>query len=385
MIFLRFYYTGEFSKQFTTKIPLLRLAFYAVIPGVIVQSIGLFLYDCYDDQFDVLTSLEVFHELSGGFDNYCKAKYFINSQLHIYVCYTLLMALLAGLSGIGINYLIRKTKADIYLKILRFRNHWYYVLSGEIQQFQKYRNVKEEVNNTSIEIESNQRDDYKINKVMISYADILVSQNGASKMYSGYIADYELDSKDPHQLDKIYLIDVEKYNYLKDPQFKFQDKFIKKKIPGDLFIIENKQVLNMNITYIPFTKKIQKEQEKREERKRNKLIFNWIQNILFFLFVLFVLQLIFNTNAFNLRAITSQLHWIEKFVLASFFLLLISLLGRKEYIEAAVSEVYKDLSEEEKKKEVSELKLYMNIATIVMTIISLFIMINKIWNICAIF
>lgn len=204
-------------------------------------------------------------------------------------------------------------------------------------------------------------------------------------MYSGYIADYELDSKDPHQLDKIYLIDVEKYNYLKDPQFKFQDKFIKKKIPGDLFIIENKQVLNMNITYIPFTKKIQKEQEKREERKRNKLIFNWIQNILFFLFVLFVLQLIFNTNAFNLRAITSQLHWIEKFVLASFFLLLISLLGRKEYIEAAVSEVYKDLSEEEKKKEVSELKLYMNIATIVMTIISLFIMINKIWNICAIF
>ena len=211
---------------------------------MLLQSIALYFYSSYNTNFSLIGAIETYLNLLDSekeFSN--QTKVFIN-DIGSYVGYCLLVAIGSALLGFGLHYLIRKTKADIRFKILRFRNHWYYVFSGEIKRFAKIKKAKQKLNHDHTMEHPN---------IMMSYADILVSNNGATKMYTGYVVDYELDTKDSNQLDKIYLIDVQKYNYIDKAQKNDSNDpdFIKKPIPGDLFIIDNSQVLNMNLTYIP--------------------------------------------------------------------------------------------------------------------------------------
>jgi hypothetical protein len=59
LTFLRFYFTGEFSKQFNTRIPLIRLMFYSFFPGFLIQTIGLFVYNLIDKKFTFYQAIAI--------------------------------------------------------------------------------------------------------------------------------------------------------------------------------------------------------------------------------------------------------------------------------------------------------------------------------------
>jgi hypothetical protein len=259
LLFLRFYFLGEFSKQFNTRIPIIRLGFYALIPGLIIQSIGLLIYDYFIPDFKIIESLKILNELfNSSIINYSKStKFFLKSELWIYVLYTVISCISAILSALLFYYLVRKFRLDIKFKILRFKNQWFYIFSGDYTFFEKYQRAS---SNLVIDNPSIHKD------LMMVYADILVSNNGNTKMYTGYVVDYDLDHNDINKLDKIYLKDVLKYKYKNTEKTDFDTV----PIPGDLFIIDNSQVVNINLTFIPSIIEIEKNETKKE-RNNNRL------------------------------------------------------------------------------------------------------------------
>jgi len=302
LLFLRFYFTGEFSKQFTTRVPIARVAFYALIPGFIIQALGLSIYNCIDDQFTILNALEIFTDLmhsSGDFSE--ETQHFLNERLHTYIIYTSTTCSSAYLFGVLLHLIVRKYELDIKYKVLRFRNHWYYVFSGDIQHFEKFRMASKNLSKIHNEEDRG---------IMMSFADILVSNNGKTDKYSGYVVDYELDAKDIQKLDKIYLLEVQKYVY-RNPE---RTEYELKNIPGDLFVIDNSQVININLTYIPSThKKTQRSDKLKSKKNRNENLKN---GALIATTSLLIAQLFF--NAFNIPSVNriiNELNIIQKILL----------------------------------------------------------------------
>lgn len=255
LIFLRSYFKGEFSKQFNTRVPILRLAFYSLIPGIVFFLLSVSVYPFFDTNFKLSEGLEVYRNLlSTDGDLSVGSKKFLNNHIWIYLIFLCCAYFSAGFFGVLLHYIVRKANLDKKYKILRFKNYWYYIFSGEVAKFSKFDKAITSINIENID---NQSD------VLITYADILVDECGKSKLYTGYILDYELDQENINTLDKIYLLDAHKYNSIKaeNKRFKFQPGFIKKPIPGHLFVIDYKKVLNLNLTYVPSLNWILKKHE----------------------------------------------------------------------------------------------------------------------------
>ncbi len=269
LIFLRSYFIGEFSKQFNTKIPIIRLAFYSLIPGLFIFLFSIFTYGIIDSTFLISESLKIYLDLMFAKNSLsAKTSFFLDNNLIYFVFFVTSMYLSSFVLGVSFHYVIRKLNWDKKFKILRFKNYWYYLLSGEIVKFPKF-------DRALIDIEINDID--KDTDVSMAYADILTDECGKTKMYTGYVLDYELDQENSNQLDKIYLLDAHKYNYVQHKKFHFQKDFIKQSIPGHLFIIDYKKVLNINITYIPSFNRIYTSQLKNDIKvKRWDRLLNFI-------------------------------------------------------------------------------------------------------------
>lgn len=256
LIFLRSYFIGEFSKQFNTKVPIIRLAFYSLIPGLFIFLFSIFTYGIIDSTFLISESLKIYLDLMFAKNSLStKTSFFLDNNLIYFVFFVTSMYLSSFVLGVSFHYVIRKLNWDKKFKILRFKNYWYYLLSGEIVKFPKF-------DRALIDIEINDID--KDTDVSMAYADILTDECGKTKMYTGYVLDYELDQENSNQLDKIYLLDAHKYNYVQHKKFRFQKDFKKQAIPGHLFIIDYKKVLNINLTYIPSFKRIYTSQLKND-------------------------------------------------------------------------------------------------------------------------
>jgi hypothetical protein len=71
LLFKRFYFQGEFSKQFSTKDSVYKSVFYSIIPGVLIQLIGYLIYvGVRKHDFTNNDLICVFKELFGSSDNY---------------------------------------------------------------------------------------------------------------------------------------------------------------------------------------------------------------------------------------------------------------------------------------------------------------------------
>lgn len=242
LIFLRFYFIGEFSKQFNTRVPIIRLAFYALIPGLIVFSLGIVIYSACWPKFELSQALEIYVDLlnpKGRFSS--QTKHFLDYNLTAFVCYNLTSYAFAMFAGFLLHFLVQKTNLDKKSKLFRFKNTWYYVFSGEILKFKKFLNADPNLQLNSIEKKQHSR---------VTYADVLCEENGKSKLYTGYVVDYELDQENMHQLDRIYLLDAHRFDKNPSPS-RIQGSFIRKDIHGHLFVIDYKNVINLNLTYVP--------------------------------------------------------------------------------------------------------------------------------------
>ena len=302
LIFLRFYFVGEFSKQFNTRVPVARLAFYSLIPGLILLIGMIWIYSVCGTNFTASNALQIYIDLltsEGELQE--ETTNFLNNDLKRFIYFNLWNYSLAAFLGIGFHYLIRKSGVDKKLKLLRFKNPWYYIFSGEILKFKKFLNAVSDLDINELEEDTN---------VLTTYADVLVEQSGESRMYTGYVVDYELDTENSNQLDKIYLLDAHKYKYLDGDKKTFK----KKKIPGHLFVIDYTQVQNLNLTYVPSL--VRKEKKKTRKEKRRRAIVRTINFLVAGIIILFLTSFLFNFP--NFGPATNELYvlpWLQKFFL----------------------------------------------------------------------
>lgn len=280
ILFRRFFFYGEFSKQFNTKDPVLHSIFFSIIPGIVIQLLGFVIYYAalgFDSSFlDIFT---IFRDFTSDGSNGTEqvTKDFINDHIITFFVYSLFVFSFSSLLGFLSSRIIRLRKWDKKYKLFRFKNQWYYIFSGEVLNMKKF----EEAHKVSFN-----KNKFFEQDTLMTYADILVSvsdDNDRKELYTGYVVDYDLMSDDISQLDKIYLIDTHRYKK-KDRKFdKNGNEIIEKedgnekptqsrnrlKVPGDIFVLNAKNIVNLNLTYIPSVKKkIEKEQKEQKFYKK---------------------------------------------------------------------------------------------------------------------
>ncbi|WP_282136031.1 hypothetical protein [Seonamhaeicola maritimus] len=296
ILFRRFFFYGEFSKQFNTKDPVLHSIFFSIIPGIVIQLVSFIIYNLslgFDSSFlDVFT---IFRDITSDGTNGTQeaTKDFINNHIITFFIYSGFVFAFASILGWISSRIIRTRNWDKKYKLFRFNNQWYYIFSGEVLNMKKF----EEAHNVSFKNNKGEVQD-----TLMTYADILVSvseQNDRKELYTGYVVDYDLKSDDITQLDKVYLIDTHRYKK-KEKVFDENGVEIEDKkddnptqsrnrlrVPGDVFILSAKNIVNLNLTYVPSIKKRIANEKKKKEKKEKW--YTRIQRLYLLLIVLIIL------------------------------------------------------------------------------------------------
>lgn len=270
LLFRRFFFYGEFSKQFNTKDPVLHSIFFSIVPGIFVQITSFFIYFFVfglDTSFlDIFT---IFRDVTsdGINDTAVVTQDFINNDLITFFVYSLFVFLLAIVFGFLSSRLIRLCKWDKKYKLFRFKNQWYYIFSGELLHMKKFKDAQR--------LTYNKNEPFK-HDISTTYADILVSISEEKReLYTGYVVDYDLKSEDTTQLDKIYLIDTHRYKKradnkveeeVNDTEKEHPPSRLQKKIPGDVFILDADNIININLTYVPSFNKFKEKNVRAQKR-----------------------------------------------------------------------------------------------------------------------
>ncbi len=323
LLFLRFYYFGEFSKQFTTKEPIARSLLYSIIPGVLIQILGLTLYRVQvNSELEMSHVFAVHHNLLSQ-DNFTNITTgFLDDGLAEFCIYSLCIFILAIVLGYLLSRVIRLIGLDLRIKLFRFKNQWYYILRGELLGFKKFKQAVNVLN----------RPDLNNKNIDMVFADVLINSAGKTKLYTGFVVDYDLDSTDISKLDKIYLFDAHRYKQVKeeDPENSEKEITITKKIaiPGSVFILDVSNLVNINLLYVTSPRK-------NDIPKINK--WKLLLVIVVAISTLFVLGMVFYIfkeatwiNFSWYKSYMENAHWYDKLLVASIYIQTILLLLPKK-------------------------------------------------------
>lgn len=193
-IFRRYYFTGEFSRQYFTQT--INELFVAVfIPSLVLHGLWILLVPVFSHY---VVDLRILGELILSKDYPANAFATIQKYIHQIILYHLSIFIFSAGIGFLLKFVVRKTGFDLRFKLFRFQNSWHYILSGEFFGF--YRVATPLMEDTIADIE-------------VRYVDALVEVGGVGVIYDGILVDYEL-SKDGG-LEYLTLFDVNR-RYMKD-------------------------------------------------------------------------------------------------------------------------------------------------------------------------
>jgi hypothetical protein len=285
LVFKRLYFYGEFSKQFSLKDNAYTILFFSFIPGIVFQILGyLVFWIVHQPDYEMHDLIMNMRFSSINEEN------IVPINLSTFFIHQLNVNFLAGTVGWCSSRIIRKLHLDRITKLFRFGNQWYYIFSGEIESFKKFKafNTKVGFNNLS---------DQNSFKHYPPRVDVLVGSNDEDKtLYTGYLIDYDLQPRNIHALDKIYLKHVSKYRSIReddDPEV-IKKNYSKIPIYGDTFVLDTSHLLNINITFIPST-------ETEDAVKKRKFGKRFVYRILYNVGVIFntiiMLDILFNDLA----------------------------------------------------------------------------------------
>lgn len=330
ILFRRFYFYGEFSKQFNTKDPVLHSIYFSIIPGIILQIFGIIIYSFYTpNELNFYNIFIVFRDLtidkSDGFT--CLTIDFFSSKISLFLYYSIFVFLLSAGLGAGLSRLIRIFNLDKSSKIFRFKNQWYYIFSGEVLYMKKFKEA--------LRVTYDKQNNF-IHDICLTYADILVSKEGQEReLYTGYVVDYDLNSEDITKLDKIYLIDTYRYKKREYLNFDYKKNELGLKelstdnstnslnsrlqiqIPGDVFILDAQNIININLTFIPSTQK--QEEKNSKKQKKYKILQKGIFTTIFLIIILhfFYKSFWLNDTIFELYILKTSF-WGKLFFILTF-------------------------------------------------------------------
>lgn len=249
IIFRRFFFQGEFTKQFNSK-PWLQSALYSLIPGLLIHTFLLYFIDLgYGLKNVNLSPLEKFYE------NLKTQNLEINlidfNFIGLTLVYYLIILFLSWLFAIISWSIVRELRLDSKYKVFRFANYWNYYFKGEIKYFKEFQGVIE-------------------GKVLYVKADVLMSsEEEKPRLYNGELRQYTIN-KD-NTLENIYLTNVKSYTGKRNENGKAETK----SIPGDCLIVPGKNITNINLNYFA-------------DNKKKKVNYDSIIVFLWFIFIVYL-------------------------------------------------------------------------------------------------
>ena len=162
----------------------------------------------------------------------------VESPLRV-VGYFLSILIFSGLVGLLAHIAVRRWRLDRKTKVLRFRNEWHYLLSGEVLEFSEFQPPQHEGNVDGV------------------YLSAIIKHGKNDVLYRGIVADWLLDSNG--DLDRILLRmahrrkleddrepgqarNIGDLNYKDDPRYY--------DIEGRFFVIRYQELTTVNIEYV---------------------------------------------------------------------------------------------------------------------------------------
>jgi len=255
LIFRRLFFYGEFSKQFNPKRNIFNLIILSAIPGFFISLISFFIYDTFIRDVDFNEFINVINNYAKFSDHNYVKKYLYDIVLP-FLSFLFTFSLVIGMT---LSRLIRFFGFDTKFKLLRFKNQWFYLFSGEAMKFKKLETVK------------------PLNKKYVfTKAEILIHTPIIHYIYSGVVLDYELKENACNELDKIILGNAKKYilnNHGKKVRIRpYNEK--------NLLIVSKDNTLSIDVMYIYET--VEKRKKNYEFREN---IFNIFLILIFFIFL----------------------------------------------------------------------------------------------------
>lgn len=223
-LFRRFYYSGEFSKEYF-KQNFTDL----ILPSLILS--GIINTFCYTAIYflgyhsEAVPSIAVL--LSGTTDSIRVSSAIQILFLNLYpgLSYFLFTGVMGAVTGFLSKYLVRTYKLDRKYKLFRFQNEWHYLFSGEILDFPDIKGSAHTADFT--------------------FVDALVNTSEGSVIYTGCLSAYVLSSSTG--IDRLYLSDTRR-RYLKDDvKQNGQERYYE--MPGEFFVLFANQIINLHISY----------------------------------------------------------------------------------------------------------------------------------------
>lgn len=229
LAFYRFYYSGEFSKQYI-KASVFEAILMALIPSFFFHSIGIFYLN---RVHNVILEPEIFELVLNSSFKEINSKYPYINLIRI-IEYSICMWALSSVVGWLTKFIVRKTHLDARYKILRYQNEWHYLLSAEILRF---RNQK---------LKIKKRNPLKFfkpwkQKLDLVWIDALVKTENLEIIYIGVLEDYVLSKE--AGLDRLYISETRR-------KLLQEDNTKETPIPGHFFCLDFSHVVNLNIRYV---------------------------------------------------------------------------------------------------------------------------------------
>lgn len=298
-IFRRFYCNGVFSKQVNWTNNILANLLSSFVTGIILSVGFLFTLNIFSknpiDLDKILLSVDnLIVSVNAQNQDPKKFEGFTDSFYSKYLPFIFFLYLTAAFLGFFSSKAIQKLGLDTKFKIFRYENNWHYLFSGKILKFKKY--------DSSIQT--------KQPRVKYTFIDVL-AENSSEKptLYSGFIADYDLNFRDPSKLDRIYLYKAGRYKKMESGEMAL------KSIPGNIFTILGSKIININCTYVGYNE----EEQIAEKYRLKRSILVTAQTISILLFLLILVSFITSYNFFRANFFVHVL--AQNFFIKALFLL----------------------------------------------------------------
>lgn len=241
LLFRKFYYRGEFTKQFSQG-NLMERTLWTIFFSIVMLFLSTFhvyvlilLFNYL--KLNVLNTID-YTSVKSIFDkiknNNLPDSETIRKTYKDFIILVTSIYFFSVAYALIIHYFITKFKIDVYNNIFRFKNYWHYYFNGKI----------------------NNRINYKEQKLLYTIADVLVNDGKRLILYTGKVIDYYIDSSN-NKIDSIFLMDSKKRIENCDNQISTNENsnFIK----GNILHLQQPYIININLTYITLKKNLKKQ------------------------------------------------------------------------------------------------------------------------------
>lgn len=228
LIFRKFYFSGEFTKQFYQGHLLERFMF-TILCSIICLLCIFFLIYVIRLKFDFLPSIsyesvsKIFSIISSNSVPDKKMfEYTYNDGIIMLLMYYILSVVL----GLMFHYINLFFRLEYISSVFKYKNQWYYIFNGK-----SIKGV------TGIG-----------KKLVLTKVDALVNDGEKNIIYSGDLSDYYIEPSN-NKLDTIILKNTYKKipNVIEDCNYDIPTGI--RYIPGNAMCIQNDKIINLNITH----------------------------------------------------------------------------------------------------------------------------------------